>query len=71
MIMLDTNFLFAMEKPGHDADQRLRRWLARGEQIGVSAIVWTEYLCGPLPPAKIALADAIVQRKEPLLVTDA
>lgn len=71
MIMLDTNFLITIEQPGSPADRRLRAWLANGERIGVSTIVWTEYLCGPLAPAKIACADALVRWKEPLLAADA
>ena len=71
MIMLDTNVLIAVEQPGREADLRLRRWLAAGERIGVCTVVWTEYLCGPLSPGKIAAADALLRWKEPLGVADA
>jgi predicted nucleic acid-binding protein len=63
--MLDTNFLIAAEEPGSNADTLLRSWLKAGERIGVCALVWAEYLCGPLPGEKIAAADALLRWKEP------
>ncbi len=70
MIMLDTCFLIAMEQPGSDADRSLRAWLKNGERIGVSALVWTEYQCGPLEAGKIVAADALLRWKEPFVVAD-
>lgn len=71
MIQLDTNFLIALEQPGSEADRRLRGWLAGGEKIGVCAIVWAEYLAGPLGPGKIAAAEALLRWREPFLPADA
>jgi predicted nucleic acid-binding protein len=71
LIHLDTNFLIALEDPGSAATSRLRAWLRDREGIGVSAIVWAEYLCGPLPPEKICAADVLVPHKEALLPDDA
>ncbi|OGV67720.1 MAG: hypothetical protein A3K19_10805 [Lentisphaerae bacterium RIFOXYB12_FULL_65_16] len=71
MMMLDTNFLIAVEQPGSDADLRLRSWLDDDRRIGVCSIVWTEYLCGPLSPVKISAADAMIRWKEPFVVSDA
>jgi predicted nucleic acid-binding protein len=71
MIMLDTNFLIALEQPGSEADRQVRAWIAAGERIGVCSIVWTEYLCGPLTPAKQTAADALCRWKEPFLPADA
>jgi predicted nucleic acid-binding protein len=71
MIMLDTNFLIAVEQPGNEADRQLRVWMAEGERIGVCTLVWTEYLCGPLTPAKQTAADALCRWKEPFQPADA
>ena len=71
MIMLDTSFLIALEQSGSPADLKLRAWLAGGEKLGVCSIVWAEYLSGPLPPAKISAADALLRWKEPFLPADA
>lgn len=71
MIHLDTNVLISLEDPASPASARFREWLAEGQRLGVCAIVWTEYLCGPLPPEKIRAADLLVPNKEALLPADA
>ena len=49
MIHLDTSFLIRAGVPGSGEDRALRRWLRASESIRVSAIVWAEFLCGPVP----------------------
>jgi len=71
MIMLDTNFLIALDQLGSPAEVRVRGWLTSGERVGVCSIVWAEYLCGPLSPEKIRAADALLRWKEPFLPADA
>jgi predicted nucleic acid-binding protein len=46
---LDTSFLIRAGVPGSAEDRALRRWLRSSESIRVSAIVWAEFLCGPVP----------------------
>lgn len=48
MIHLDTSFLIRAIEPGTLADRQLRRWLAEGAELGISAVAWAEFLCGPL-----------------------
>ena len=48
VIHVDTGFLIGALRRGSAEDRRLRRWLAGGEQIGISVISWTECLCGPV-----------------------
>ncbi|MFW5894183.1 MAG: type II toxin-antitoxin system VapC family toxin [Verrucomicrobiota bacterium] len=69
--MLDTNFLIALEEAGSEADRRVREWLAKGLNLGVCSIVWSEYLCGPLTAEKKKAADVLIIRKEPFDVDDA
>lgn len=45
---LDTNYLIFGGDPGHAAHRQMRRWLASGETLAVSAIAWAEFRCGPL-----------------------
>jgi predicted nucleic acid-binding protein len=71
MIMLDTNVLIALEERGGQADICFRKWVGDGLRIGVSALVWTEYLCGPLTPESYLSADALLEWKEPFLPEDA
>lgn len=60
MIHLDTSFLVHALAAGTFQDQRLREWLAAGETIGMSAVAWAEFLCGPVEPAALELLDKVV-----------
>ena len=73
-VLLDTNFLIASLTPGTPQDGQLQRWLAAGESVRVSSIVWFEFLCGPpggVTPEQVRLAITIVGEPEALLPTDA
>ena len=48
MTFLDTSFLIHAMVPGDEAGKRLRAWLADGETLGMSAVAWGEFLCGPI-----------------------
>lgn len=71
MIHLDTNFLIAALVPGSAAGVKVTGWLASGEDLGVSTIAWSEFLCGPLSPQDEALARLILPAPEPFLAADA
>jgi predicted nucleic acid-binding protein len=58
MIHLDTSFLIRSLVRGSTQDRTLRRWLAKGESVGVSAVAWTEFLCGPVAAADV---DAVAE----------
>jgi predicted nucleic acid-binding protein len=60
MIQLDTSFLIRALIPGTTEDGLLRRWVSGGRALAVSAVVWTEFLCGPLRPREIQLAAQVV-----------
>jgi predicted nucleic acid-binding protein len=60
VILLDTSFLIRALIPGTGEDALLRRWLAGRTTLAVSAVVWTEFLCGPLRPREIQLAAQVV-----------
>ncbi len=60
MLHFDTNVLIALPhwaRDGHEIVQRV----ADGEAAAVSAIVWFEFLIGPLQPKEADLAQAFVQ----------
>ena len=59
MIQLDTSFLIRALAAGSPEDAMLRRWLQDGTPLAVSAVVWTEFLCGPLKPREIQLAERV------------
>ena len=71
MIHLDTNFVIMSLVPGTTQDTQLRDWLAAGETVGVDAIVWSEFLCGPLTPQQRISAEALFQDVQPFVARDA
>jgi predicted nucleic acid-binding protein len=60
VIQIDTSFLIRALIEGTAEDRLLRRWLAERKPLAVSAIVWTEFLCGPLRTREIQLAAQVV-----------
>ncbi len=70
MIHLDTNFLVHALRAGSDEDAKLREWLGHGDEIGVCAMTWAEFLCGPLSEGDIELAATLFPVVEPLLSAD-
>jgi predicted nucleic acid-binding protein len=71
MIHLDTNFLIQALMPGSAAEAKLQIWLTSGEDLGISTIAWSEFLCGPLTSKDEALAQLLFAAPEPFLSSDA
>lgn len=71
MIHLDTNFLIGAMTAGSPQDRQLREWAAAGEAVNIDALVWTEFLCGPVMAAQVQLAQTLFPNPEPYLPTDA
>lgn len=70
MIHLDTNFLILGLVPSTPQAIQLRQWLAAMEPVGLSAIVWTEFLCGPVTTEQVANAVDLFPNPEPFLSQD-
>jgi predicted nucleic acid-binding protein len=71
MIHLDTNLLIQALVPNSPAEAKLQRWLEDGEDLGISTIAWSEFLCGPLTQYDATLAEMLVPAPEPFLSPDA
>jgi predicted nucleic acid-binding protein len=71
MIHLDTSFVIMSLVPGTTQDAQLRDWLAAVETVGVDAIVWSEFLCGPLTPQQRVSAETLFQDIQPFVARDA
>jgi predicted nucleic acid-binding protein len=71
MIHLDTNLLIQALVPNSPAEAKLQRWLSDGEDLGISSIAWSEFLCGPLTQHDATLAAMLVPVPEPFLSSDA
>ena len=56
MIHLDTSFLIRAGTRGTPESDRLRSWLNRRTPVRISAIVWAEFLCGPVTVAAMEAA---------------
>lgn len=65
MIQLDTNYLIALATLGTPQGRQAEQWIESNEQLGVSAVVWTEFLSGTATANQIRLADALIQRIVP------
>ena len=61
MIHLDTSFLIPALIPDTQQDQQVRNWVSEGEVIVISAVVWAEFLCGPLSQSDLNAALQIVE----------
>lgn len=71
MIHLDTNFLIQALVPNSATETTLLTWLRDGEDLGISAIAWSEFLCGPLTANEATLAEGLLNMPEPFLASDA
>ena len=69
MIHLDTSFLIRALVAGSPEAAELRRRL-RAEPINISAIGWSEFLCGPLDAAQEAAAVRLFPSPEPFIAAD-
>lgn len=61
VIHLDTNFLIAGAQLGTADNAALRAWLGAGEKLAVSAIVWMEFVTGPLDRRGAVSAQFLIE----------
>lgn len=64
MIHLDTGFLIRALVQGSPEDKSLRGWIRKGSPVGISALAWSEFLCGPVPAEGVEAAAELLD--EPL-----
>ena len=65
MIHLDASFLIRAFARGSREDARLRGWFRANEPLGMSAIAWAEFLCGPVDEPVSTIASAMVGQHSP------
>jgi predicted nucleic acid-binding protein len=68
LIHLDPGFLIGSLAPSTPEEAKLRAWTAAAQPLGLSAVAWTEFLCGPVDPAVVDLMTRIVH--EPVAFTE-
>jgi len=69
MTHLDTSFLIRALVADSPESTLLHTWIAGKLPVGISAVPWTEFLCGPLTEEQIELALALLS--EPAAYTAA
>jgi hypothetical protein len=71
MIHLDINYLVASLVPGSVQAIQINAWLSAGETLGIAAMAWAEFLCGPVSAAHVWAARHTVMVFEDVNSVDA
>lgn len=71
LVALDSNFLVAARAPGSGQGDQLQRWLVAGISVQISAVAWSEYLCGPVDEDDVEIARSILSRVDSFAEADA
>ncbi len=62
MIHLNTSFLIRSLSSGSPEGRALQEWIDADETLAVSAVAWTEFLCGPFEPSALEVAARVIDR---------
>jgi predicted nucleic acid-binding protein len=60
VIQLDTSFLIRALVSGSPEARQLSEWLSTSKTVGISAVAWAEFMCGPVSTAVIESVELIV-----------
>ena len=71
MIHLDANFLIAALQTGSAEERSVNQWLVAKEILGISAVAWAEFRCGPLSHRDQTLSKQMFPTVEALSGQDA
>ena len=71
MIHLDANFLIRALIPGTLEDRQIEQWIVSGQALGISAVAWSEFLCGPATSIELEDARFLFGEAVPFLSVDA
>lgn len=58
-IHLDTNFLITALRPGTPEEAKVFTWRREGRRIRLSAVAWSEFLCGPVSGREAQAASGL------------
>jgi predicted nucleic acid-binding protein len=70
-VALDANYLVKGVVRGTAANEQIRGWVTEGYVMTMSAVAWSEYLCGPLDAAIVPAARQLVRHVDALEIEDA
>src|ERR1043166_2892598 len=71
MIHLDTSFLIQALVTGSAAEGKLHAWIVADEDMTISSIALSEFLCGPVTATEAQLVERLLGSPEPFLAPDA
>lgn len=71
VIHLDTSFLIRALVRGSREDAALRAWLGKADGVAISALAWTEFLCGPVSSRGVELAVQLLGEPLPFAEAEA
>jgi len=71
VVHLDANFLVEVAASRPAQAREIERWLRDNRAIQVSALAWSEFLCGPLFEGELQHARAVVTSVDPFTDDDA
>ena len=60
MICLDTNYLIHALVPDTDEARQVTDWLRQKSPLAMPAVAWYEFLCGPMTPKDLKMAQVIL-----------
>ena len=63
IVHIDASYLVRALVRDSREDASLREWIAADRPIVMSTIAWTEFLCGPVDEAALALASQVIARR--------
>jgi predicted nucleic acid-binding protein len=63
MIHLDTNFLVRLLIAKSDEAALVDRWLVLGKPLAASAVVWSEFLNGPVTSAEVIYVESVLESR--------
>jgi predicted nucleic acid-binding protein len=62
-LLLDTNLLIDLVTAGSPHIALIRQWLAEGEELGTSAVAWSEFCNGPHSVEQKDAVFAVLERR--------
>ena len=71
LVALDSNFLVAVRNAASKSAAQLEQWLRQAWTVRVSAVAWSEYLCGPLSADEITITRNFISSVDPFTEDDA
>jgi predicted nucleic acid-binding protein len=71
LVAFDANFLVDLVRGVPGQNRQVQGWLREGSLLQVSAVAWSEFLCGPVDESDVLDAKLVLRQVEPFTEPDA